>query len=396
VNRPITVAGTPMIARSNDRGVNWDRLQVGQGVADFTRDVNFLADTVIIVGVQGYREIFSYFTGVNPFNIDINDSTNTDNLNNNILTAIEISGDTIIIGTNNGIAMSNNRGRRYKIHRVNTDSLAADIILQSTRENTSPLLNGITGNFVPAIETQYVDSGPAIIWASNRPTDGGTEGIAVGAVVSVIDTTSTPDDTIYVRQWLSQYDKFAWNFAFHGDTVYAATDGGLIYTVDTGFTWDTVQFIDTAGNVLYDPTKPIYGVAVIDSFLWAGGIDRLLQMRVVDTTGSAFFAIDSTSIDYAFPVPYSNVQDAVTGITFHFYMASDAYVTIEVYDFGLNLVRRVVDNQFFSTGFYPTATMSANWDALNGRGDQLAVGVYYFKIEFSTGESRWGKLAIIP
>ena len=161
------------------------------------------------------------------------------------------------------MAMSKNRGTKYKIHRVNTDSLGADIITQSTYENTSPLLEGITGNFVPAIEVQYVDSGPAIVWASVRPTSGGREGIAVGAVIQLIDTSATPDDTLHVRQWLSQYDQFAWNYAFNGDTAFAATDSGLIYTVDTGYTWDTMQFIDTAGDTLYDSGRPVFGVAVI-------------------------------------------------------------------------------------------------------------------------------------
>ena len=386
-----------MVGRSNDGGVNWDRLQVGQGVADLSRDVNFLADSVLIVGTRGLLKFFEYRPGDIPFGpITVSDSTSTDNLNSNLLTTVEINGDTIFIGTDNGFAVSNNHGRRYKIHRVNTDSLVPDIVVQSTRENASPLLDGITGNFVPAMEVQYVDSGPAIVWASLRPTTGGTQGIAAGAVIGLIDTSATPDSTVYVRQWLSQYNQFAWNFAFNGDTVFAATDSGLIFTVDTGLTWDTVEFVDTAGNSLYDPTDPIYSVAVIDSFLWAGGTDRLLQMKLVDTTGNAFFKIDSTAIDYAFPVPYSNVQDLGSGITFHFYLTKDAYVTIEVYDFAMNLVRRVIDNQFFSVGFYPTTTLTANWDVLNGKGDQLAVGMYYFKVELSTGETRWGKLAVIP
>jgi hypothetical protein len=32
----------------------------------------------------------------------------------------------------------------------------------------------------------------------------------------------------------------------------------------------------------------------------------------------------------------------------------------------------------------------------NGKGEDAAVGVYYFKVEYSTGEVRWGKLAVMP
>ena len=400
VNRQITSSGTPMVGRSNDGGVNFDRLQIGQGVNDLIRDVNFLADTVILVGANVYRELFSYVPGVNPFTLTISDSTGTDNLNNNILTGIEIDGDTIIIGTDNGIAMSNSRGSEYRIHRVNTDSLKADVILLSNKENSSPLFNGITGNFIQAIEVQYVDGGAAIVWASNSPVGSGElEGIAVGAVIRLIDTTATPDDTIYTRQWLSQYPQFAWNYAFDSMTVYAATDSGLVYTSDSGFTWDTVQFVDDGGFTLYDANRPIYGVAVVDSFLWAGGEDRILRVNLNSGFSSGYLSIDSASSAeevYAYPVPYSNVLDDGTDITFRFVLQQDASVTIEVYDFAMNLVRRVIDNQFFSAGFYPTVTTAATWDALNGKGDQLAVGMYYFKIEYSTGETRWGKLAIIP
>ena len=401
VNRPITIAGTPMVGRSNDGGVNWDRLQVGQGVTDLSRDVNFLADSVLIVGTRGLLKIFEYTAGVIPFGpITVSDSTNTDNLDNNLMTTIEINGDTLFIGTDNGFAASNNHGRSYKIHRVNIDSLSADIVVQSTRENTSPFLDGITGNFVPAMEVQYVDSGPAIVWASVRPTLGGTEGIAAGAVVRLIDTSATPDDTLYERQWISQYDQFAWNFTFNGDTTFAATDSGLIYTVDTGFTWDTMQFIDTAGNSLYDSGRPVFGVAAIDSFLWVGAEDRILRLSLLNNfEAEGFYVVDSStsaSEVYAFPVPYSNAQDAGSGINFRFALEQDASVTIEVYDFAMNLVRRVIDNQFYTAGFYPTVTQSVEWDALNGKGDQLAVGVYYFKVDLSTGETRWGKLAVIP
>ncbi len=402
VNQRITVNGNPMVGRSNDRGLSWDRLRIGLGVAELTRDVNFVGDSVFIVGTTGMFFIPSYGTGVQLFGpIAIVDSVNGDRLNNNIMTAIETNGDTIIIGTNNGMAMSNNRGAKYKIHRANIDTLVADIVIQSTYENTSPLLNGITGNFVPAMEVQYVNSDPAIVWASVRPTSGGRDGIAAGVVIDqiVIDSLGMPVDTFQVRQWQSQYNQFAWNFAFNGDTTFAATDSGLIYTVDTGFTWDTLQFIDTAGDSLYDSGRPVYGVAAIDSFLWVGAEDRILRVRLSDFKSEGFFVIDSSTAAsevYAFPVPFSNVQDAGLGITFRFVLDKDASVTIEVYDFAMNLVRRVIDNSPFTSGFYPSVTESVQWDVLNGKGGQLAVAVYYFKITLSTGETRWGKLAVIP
>ena len=130
-----------------------------------------------------------------------------------------------------------------------------------------------------------------------------------------------------------------------------------------------------------------------------GADDRILRVNLNNYLSEGFFVIDSASEAsevYAFPVPYSNVQDVGDGITFRFALEKNASVTIEVYDFAMNLVRRVIDDKFFTAGYYPTATESVQWNARNGQGDQLAVGVYYFKVTLSTGETRWGKLAVIP
>lgn len=400
VNQKITINGNPMVARSHDGGLNWDRLLIGQGVAELTRDIGIIGqDTIIFVGALSVDYISNYAPGANTFSYTIDDSTNTDDINSELVTIVQIDSDTLFFGTQNGIAISNDLGAGFKIHRVNTDSLKADAVIQLTRENSNPLYDGITGNFIQSMEIQERGSGPAIVWASCSPTTGGSVGIAAGAVVPFVDTSSTPPDTIFERLWVSVYDQFAWNFAFYGDTVFAATETGLVFTSDTGYSWDTMQFIDTAGNVLYDPTKPVYGVAAIDSFLWVGARDRILRVNLYNLESEGFFVVDTgapVEEVYAFPVPYSNVQDNSNGITFRFALEADAYVTIEVYDFAMNLVRRVVDNQYYTAGYYPTATISANWDVLNGKGDQVAVGMYYFKVILSTGEERWGKLAVIP
>ena len=75
----------------------------------------------------------------------------------------------------------------------------------------------------------------------------------------------------------------------------------------------------------------------------------------------------------------------------------DAHVTLEIYDFAMNLVARPIDNVFYTAGTYPDGMSQGRfWDGRNGRGDVVAVGVYYFKVGYSTGEVRWGKLAVTP
>ena len=401
VNQRTTIDGSPIVARSSDGGLSWDHLQIGQGVAELSHDVNFTGDTVYIVGTQGAKRIVSFSPGMFVLSLLIKDSVTTDDFSRDTLTTIEVHGDTIFIGTRNGFAISNARDSaqppKFRITRINTDSLVANSVLQFQYDIANPFVAGVTGNFVPAMEVQYRGADPAIVWASCRPTGSGqTNGIGAGAVVPVL----LPDSSFtFERLWVSVYDEFAWNFAFNGDTVFAATDNGLIFTSDTGFSWDTMQFIDSAGNVIYDASRSVFGVEIIDNNLWVGGEDRVLIVDLSSAVTRGFFVVDTITPAgevYAFPVPYSYAQHSGKKITFRFELRQDALVTIEVYDFAMNLVSRVKDNQPFTAGFYPNLIKRADWDALNGQGNELAVGMYYFKVELSTGETRWGKLAIIP
>ena len=153
------------------------------------------------------------------------------------------------------------------------------------------------------------------------------------------------------------------------------------------------------GYPLILPGSPVYGVEVIGSDLWVGTDDRTVKLNLDDfSQQEPFYVIDSLSQSeevYAFPVPFSHVQNSV--VEFRFVLNQPADVTIEIYDFAMNLVKRVVDNESFDAGFYPSAGYGRRtWDGINGEGKKVAVGVYYFKVELSTGEVRWGKLAVIP
>ena len=84
-------------------------------------------------------------------------------------------------------------------------------------------------------------------------------------------------------------------------------------------------------------------------------------------------------------------------VDFRFVVDQDANVTVEVYDFAMNQVARPIDNVFYPAGHYPNGGYPrVTWDGRNGDGELVAVGVYYFRVEYSTGDVRWGKLAVIP
>jgi hypothetical protein len=63
----------------------------------------------------------------------------------------------------------------------------------------------------------------------------------------------------------------------------------------------------------------------------------------------------------------------------------------------MNLVATPVDNVYYPAGVYPSeGSQGRTWDGRNHKGDLVAVGVYYFKVKLGSGETRWGKLVVIP
>lgn len=388
-----------------DSAYFWNRFQVGRN----TYDVDFFGDTAFVVGDSG---IFFTTRGLNPANRFsarqyVNDTIVVATLDNDIVTAMEVQGDTVLFGTLNGLAISNDRGASFRIYRPNVDTLSADFFVNYTAVNTAL---GLTGDFVPAIGVQPVQNGLSRIWASGRPVSVGDNGISVGEYKTI--TNVDGDSVGFDIRWAPVHiGQFAWNFAFVNDSVFAATNDGLLmhdgerYTGgdDSGLfvqEWDVVELRDAvSGEVLVEPGTEVFGVAVIDSFLWVGTNDGTVRIAL-DGSGSQqlYQRIDSTtSADevYAFPVPFSSVRNEE--VDFHFVVEEAGYVTLEIYDFAMNLVARPLDNVYYDAGIYPDgSSQGATWDGFNGNGDRAAVGIYYFKVEFGSGESRWGKLAIIP
>jgi hypothetical protein len=224
--------------------------------------------------------------------------------------------------------------------------------------------------------------------------------MSVGTWVTVLDTLG---DSVGVRiKFRALYGgDFAWNYAFYGDSVFAATNAGVLVNYgDTSEVWDTVTFVDpTNGYDLLAPGTAVFAVDVIGEDLWVGTDDGTLRKSLVTPNDVELFVrVDSTSPEdevYAFPVPFSAVRGE--SCQFHFNVKQAAYVTLEIYDFAMNLVARPIDNVYFEPGSYPNGSSERfRWDGYNGKGDAAAVGVYYFKVEYSTGEVRWGKVAVIP
>jgi hypothetical protein len=94
---------------------------------------------------------------------------------------------------------------------------------------------------------------------------------------------------------------------------------------------------------------------------------------------------------YATPVPYSS-NFHPNGVRFHFVPPVDGPVTLSIFDFANQLVRSFELSSL--TGGVQYDEQIA-WDGRNGKGDLVAIGTYFFTIEYSNGDVHWGKLAVI-
>lgn len=86
-------------------------------------------------------------------------------------------------------------------------------------------------------------------------------------------------------------------------------------------------------------------------------------------------------------------------VLFSYNLTKAAEVTIQVFDYNMDLVRTVIRKQRREAGADRSSHISTQpgedrWDGTNQDGRIVAPGVYYFKITTSTGERAFGKIVV--
>jgi len=93
---------------------------------------------------------------------------------------------------------------------------------------------------------------------------------------------------------------------------------------------------------------------------------------------------------YAYPNPFSPLV-ANDAVRIHYKPKSDGYVTIKIYDFEMKLVNTILEDAYRDGGVEYDQT----WDGTNGKGEIVANGIYFFKIEGPGGQEEWGKIGVL-
>ncbi len=276
-------------------------------------------------------------------------------------------------------------GQAFRVNQANLDSSQYDFVGRSFVAANATLTDTmLAGNFVPTLGLQLTQ-GKSIIWAAvDRTASNQKRGLCFTADRG--------------ESWsFTQENTQAWNFEFSGDTVFAAANQGLLMTTDFGQNWTKLDIVDPINERRISDSSQVYAVKKINGRLWVGTEDGVAYTNnLTSWTILRTFAPITTSQEeqtYVTPNPFSPYLGS-TDLRFHYRLEKGGNVTITIYDFANNIVKKVVD------GVARSANVQYDdldtWNGLNSSGDPVAGGVYFYLLESSGGDKLWGKIMVIP
>ena len=243
----------------------------------------------------------------------------------------------------------------------------------------------LPGNHVVALGITERDT-VKYVWAACRPVSSGEK-----YRVAYSSDDGTTWHTAGVISPGGDDDVEGWDFAFSGDTVFAATSFGLFMSTGDYSTWDIQSgFVDTSGQTFYQENAPFYSVDLVDGTVWAGGADGVVKS--IPGGWKVYRSQRDPNEHYAYPSPFSPEQSVRQGTTIHFMPTSDTRATVKIYDFNLDLVKTVREALFRRGGIESDDIV---WDGTNDDGKTVANGVYFYRIELDSGDDLWGKVVVI-
>jgi photosystem II stability/assembly factor-like uncharacterized protein len=243
---------------------------------------------------------------------------------------------------------------------------------------------GITGNWVVALALQQLD-GRKILWAGTQPAYDGEYGASFS-----MDDGDTWQTTLVGDQ--------VWNFDFDDTVIWAATSSGLKRSKDWGENWDVFNYLSDKDPITKNQlsSTEFTSVKIIDNEVWAGNVDGLVRSQDGGDSWDVFrtavhIGEPGSETAYAYPSPFSPILQGGQITRIHYRPKESGAVTVKIYDFAMDLVVTLVDGEARNG----EVEYDEPWDGRNQKGDFVANGVYFFKVEAAGGQTEWGKVVIL-
>ena len=291
------------------------------------------------------------------------------NLNHRVF-SLSIKGDTVVVGTANGINISYDEGDTWIKYDSQNSGVCGDFIVDLTQSKNGTIY---------AVALPTVSSETRGLVVSHRNNNG-----------MLYWETQLEDTRLYNV------------FSRNGEEAYASGEEGFWYSAD-GWNWvDMGSIVDENGQMLL--TQKIYCcLKDLQEILWVGTADGVARS---DNNGMSWEILRRVEIKYAedlalsaYPNPFSparmNLVNDEGYVRIYCKLPAPGQVNIDIYDFSMTRVKQIAEN----------VTVSANrveftWNGKNGLNNQVANGVYFIRLEYDWGDGdgrqiAWTKLIVL-
>lgn len=363
---------------------------------NFTRDIGFLGNEIWIASFYGglrksrdtgktWEKVVlppDYLDSIkttDELNFTVSPSSGAlgfeNNLNHRFFAIRVVNDSTIFIGTADGINMSTDYGISWK---------------KFNHENQT---NSVSGNFILDINYDYTNE---TVWAATWKAEGVTEFYGL---------SSSSDGGQNWETYLAgeNVHDVAFTFDSNGDEedVFVATDNGIFRSDNNGLSWLIAPEMRADNTGISLSTNKFRAVNAVTDFsninhLWFGSEGGTAKLN---ETGSmwegdwrVFISSPSTSSGseaIAFPNPFSPDSEPVS-LKYSF-SGNSKSITIRIFDFGMNLVRTVVQN----VDRIGDREYVDNWDGRDENLEFVPNGVYFYRIDVGDDEPLYGKIMVL-
>ena len=297
------------------------------------------------------------------------------NLNHRGFSIVSAGDDTLYVGTAGGVNKTTNANDQYpgwvKFNHTNQS-------------------NPISGNHVLCLSRNSIDG---TIWAGTWKAEGSTEYYGV---------SYSKDGG---KNWsVTLTDERIKDFGFRiipSTEVIAAGASGLYRSGNNGSTWMAAPKIkDSESKVELRPTEYLSAETNTlnsgTSEIWVGTNDGVAKSTELTTDSwwakwKVYFAsgkTTSSNSSFVFPNPFNPKTDLAR---IKYNLTNGANVTLRIMDFGMNLVRTVLQNA-------PRVSNQEQidyWDGRDENGKTVPNGVYFYRLDVDGADPMFGKIIVL-